>query len=349
MLQDNLSVTLEQSIKEFYQWRNITAIDKISVGLINATWKVVADNREYILQKMNTHVFQQPNYIDENYRCIEQYVNQRAPHKIFPYLISGKGGATLYMHPEAVCRVITYIPHTHTICVVSSAEEAFEVSYQFGAFTQLCNGIDVKKIHVVIPHFHDLIYRYQQFKEALSHTSPRIKIAEKEISFLLEKEVIVKKFTHFIQHPSAFMRITHHDTKISNALLNQDNKGVCVIDLDTVMPGYFISDVGDMMRTYLSPVSEEEADFSKIYIRKDILLAIQEGYLSAMQPATLTPFEKEWFLFSGECIIYMQALRFLTDYLKYDIYYGEKYPHHNFVRAQNQITLLNLYQKTIVC
>ena len=123
-------------------------------------------------------------------------------------------------------------------------------------------------------------------------------------------------------------------------LFNNNDKGLCVIDLDTVMPGYFISDVGDMIRTYLSPVSEEEKDFSKIQIRDEYFKAIAEGYLTEMNDE-LTATEKEHFVYAGKFMIYMQALRFLTDYLNDDIYYGSKYEGHNFIRANNQLTLLN--------
>ncbi|MEZ5027700.1 MAG: hypothetical protein R2765_02815 [Ferruginibacter sp.] len=122
-------------------------------------------------------------------------------------------------------------------------------------------------------------------------------------------------------------------------MFDEAGKGLCVIDLDTVMPGYFISDVGDMMRTYLSPVSEEEKDFRKINIRDDFYEAIVKGYYRQMKDE-LTQTEKKYFFYSGTFMIYMQAIRFLTDYLNNDIYYGAKYPGHNLVRAGNQAVLL---------
>ncbi len=112
-----------------------------------------------------------------------------------------------------------------------------------------------------------------------------------------------------------------------------------MIDLDTVMPGYFISDLGDMMRTYLSPVSEEEKNVDKIQVREDYYKAILEGYLSEMKPV-FSDAELEHLFFAGQFMIYMQALRFLTDHLLGDTYYGAAYPGHNFVRATNQLTLL---------
>jgi argonaute-like protein implicated in RNA metabolism and viral defense len=122
-------------------------------------------------------------------------------------------------------------------------------------------------------------------------------------------------------------------------LFDANNKGVCVIDLDTVMPGYFLSDVGDMIRTYITTVSEEESDFSKIVIQQDFLQAIKKGYYHYME-VELTEFEKQHFLFAGEMMIYMQAIRFLTDYFNDDKYYKINYPEQNLVRAKNQMYLL---------
>lgn len=126
--------------------------------------------------------------------------------------------------------------------------------------------------------------------------------------------------------------------------MKDHEKGICVIDLDTVMPGYFISDVGDMMRTYLSPVNEEETDFSKIQIRAEYYNAVVNGYLSEME-TELTGSEKEQLHFAGKFMIYMQALRFLTDYLMNDVYYGAAYPKHNLNRLLNQIQLLNRFME----
>ena len=112
-----------------------------------------------------------------------------------------------------------------------------------------------------------------------------------------------------------------------------------MIDLDTIMPGYFISDVGDMMRTYLPTVSEEEKDFSKIEVRHKFYQAIVNGYANEMQ-TELSEDEGNYFFYAGVFMIYMQALRFLTDYINNDVYYGARYPNHNFVRAGNQIMLL---------
>jgi aminoglycoside phosphotransferase (APT) family kinase protein len=171
----------------------------------------------------------------------------------------------------------------------------------------------------------------------------RIREASGLIQSAREHYRIVETYAKIRQDPDFHLRVTHHDTKISNVLFDAQGKGICVIDLDTVMPGHFISDVGDMMRTYLSPASEEEKDFSKLEVRPDFYRAIREGYLEEMG-GQMTLGEKRHFFFAGEFLIYMQALRFLTDYLDNDIYYGRSYENHNLVRAGNQLALLRAYQ-----
>ncbi len=203
-----------------------------------------------------------------------------------------------------------------------------------------------------LPQFHDLSLRYEQFLEALTHgNKERIIESDELIKILIENAHIAKEYENIKINPEFKFRVTHHDTKISNVLFDGDDKGLCVIDLDTIMSGYFINDVGDMMRTYLSPVSEEETDFSKIEVRDAFYKAIVKGYFDEMKDE-LTDTEKQYFFYAGQFMIYMQALRFLTDYLNNDVYYGAKYPKHNFNRAKNQIVLLqklvekkSLYEK----
>jgi Ser/Thr protein kinase RdoA (MazF antagonist) len=183
--------------------------------------------------------------------------------------------------------------------------------------------------------------RYKQFERSVSTAGKeRLTNAATYIDALVFYKGIADEYENILVNPFFKKRVTHHDTKISNVLFDSNNKGLCVIDLDTVMPGYFISDVGDMMRTYLSPAGEEETDFSKINIREEYFEAIANGYLSEMQDE-LTDTEKDHFIYAGKFMIYMQALRFMADYLNNDIYYGAKYETHNLNRAINQITLLN--------
>jgi Ser/Thr protein kinase RdoA (MazF antagonist) len=208
-------------------------------------------------------------------------------------------------------------------------------------FTKLLGGLDVSRLKITLPEFHNLSLRYQQFEKALLNGNPeRIYESAESIRIIRENRNIVTVYESIMRNPEFRLRAIHHDTKISNVLFNENDRGICVIDLDTLMPGSFISDLGDMLRTYVSPVSEEEADFSKIKFREEYFDAIIDGYLGELRDE-LTDTEKEHVVYAGKFMIYMQAIRFLTDHLNNDSYYGARYEGHNFLRANNQLTLLH--------
>ena len=207
----------------------------------------------------------------------------------------------------------------------------------------MVNNYDATKLKPTIPDFHNLILRYSQFNTAIDNATPkRLHMAQNDIKVAISYNNIVKIYKSLVNNRLVDYRTVHHDTKLNNVLFDDSGNAICIVDLDTIMPGYYISDVGDMMRTYLSPVDEEERDFSKIVIRPEIFEAIHGGYMREMANL-LTDYEKSIFIFSGKFIIYMQSLRFLTDYLNNDIYYGARYPDHNLTRAQNQLVLLEKY------
>jgi Ser/Thr protein kinase RdoA (MazF antagonist) len=230
--------------------------------------------------------------------------------------------------------------------VLTNADQAKEAAHQFGKFTASLSEFPIEALIVTIPHFHDLALRYHQFEQALIHgDTKRMDTAKDAIQFLQSHQSYVKKWLDFTSNKEAHLRVTHHDTKISNVLFKDEN-AICVIDLDTTMPGYFISDIGDMCRTYLCPVNEACQDLSQIKIIPERWTAIQNGYLEAMWEF-LTSFEKDHFAFSGQCIIYMQALRFITDYLQLDQYYKIDRPSQNLDRTLNQNQLLIEFNKII--
>ena len=207
---------------------------------------------------------------------------------------------------------------------------------------KLC-GFNVGLLHTIIPDFHNLSLRYDQFLQSVQRAGKyRKKQADELITYLDSQKDIVDIYKRIQENPLFRLRVTHHDTKISNVLFDDHNKGLCVIDLDTVMPGYFISDVGDMLRTYLSPANEEAQDMTTINVREEIFQAIAQGYLGELKNE-LTISEKGHFVYSGKYMIYMQALRFLTDHLNDDVYYGARYEGHNLMRAQNQAVLLQKF------
>jgi Ser/Thr protein kinase RdoA (MazF antagonist) len=319
------------------------AVQVFGTGLINHTWKIRSEEKNYILQRINEQVFTNPNAIASNIQSVNIYLQQNSPEYFFVTPVVTLSGALMVHVTEAgggYYRLFPFVNGSHSKDVVQNAGQAFEAAVQFGRFTRLLSGFDAEKIHITLPSFHDLGLRYVQFEDALKTGSQERVIESKDlISSIQNQKGIVDEFTFIQMNPSFKKRVTHHDTKISNVLFDSSDKSICVIDLDTLMPGYFISDVGDMMRTYLPTVSEEEKDFSKIEVRNDVYKAIVTGYYSEMGDE-LSDVEKGYFFYAAKFMIYMQALRFLTDHINNDVYYGAKYPGHNFVRAGNQLTLL---------
>lgn len=313
----------------------------LTSGLINNTWKVSSGKKEYIVQRINDQVFRKPLEVASNIRMIDAYLKEHSPGYLFVSPVRNLDGDDIYFQEGAgYFRIFPFIKGSHTINTVSSPGEAFQAALQFGKFTRLLSGFEARLLHFTIPDFHNLTLRFRQFGTALKQGDPeRIKQSANLISEIQNQAGILELFEKIQKNTNFRQRVTHHDTKISNVLFDEQGKGLCVIDLDTVMPGYFISDVGDMMRTYLSPANEEEKDFSKIEVREDFFKAIANGYLSSMGDE-LTADEQAMILYSGSFLIYMQAIRFLTDHLNRDIYYGARYEDHNFVRAGNQLVLL---------
>ena len=315
-------------------------------GLINRTWKVqIKDSGEsYILQNINNNVFKKPDDIGFNIRSISNYLQKHHPDYLFMSPIKTISGKEMHKDPKTgYYRVFPFLKNSISYDTIDSPLLAREAAQQFGLFTKLLSGFDVQKLKITLPAFHDLSLRYKQFLQALENgNQQRINQSQELINWLLEQKNIVETYELIVKENKIKTRVTHHDTKCSNVLFDENNKGLCVIDLDTVMPGHFISDVGDIMRTYLSPANEEEKDFSKIEIRIEYFKAIAEGYLSVMKEK-LNATEIKYFVYAGKFLMYMQAIRFLTDHLNNDIYYGAKYESHNLIRAKNQSVLLQKY------
>jgi len=313
-------------------------------GLIHRTWLLRSGGTgDFILQQVNEKVFRQPGDIAHNIRVIGNFLAHEHPGTVFPTPLRTLDEQEYSRAGGGYFRIFPFIMGTHTVDTCTRPEQAFEAARQFGRFTASLEGLRMDMLRHTIPGFHDLALRFRQFHEALENADAgRLEETRDGIRFLMDHQGIADRYESIRKDPAFRLRVTHHDTKISNVLLDDQGRGVCVIDLDTVMPGYFFSDLGDMMRTYLSPVSEEERDFGQLAIRPEYFEAIVSGYSEAMR-GVLTGGENAAFFYAGEFMIYMQALRFLTDHLNHDRYYVAAYPGHNLVRGMNQVRLLERY------
>jgi Ser/Thr protein kinase RdoA (MazF antagonist) len=334
---------IEQVLNEYGFQADQVSYKPFGTGHINSTWLISIQNstEQYILQSINRNVFKEPEIIAANVKKLSDYLKKHNPDYLFVGAIPSRNGSEMAYVGDIYWRLTKFIENSVSFDTLSDPEQAYEAAVQFGRLNRLLADFDASQLKETIPGFHDLGLRYRQFAEAYENTSESLKQkAATEIQKAKHYSFILDYFNSFKNSIDFPNRAMHHDTKISNMLFDKDTmKGICVIDLDTMMSGKFISDLGDMMRTYLCAFSENEPDTDKIFIRIEYFQAIIRGYLHEMG-SILTAVEKDLILFSGKYLIYMQAIRFLSDFLNGSIYYPISYPEQNLDRARNQFKLL---------
>jgi Ser/Thr protein kinase RdoA (MazF antagonist) len=323
-------------------------IKPLGNGHINQTY-LLDGPVKFVLQRINTKVFTCPEIIASNLKYAALHLSKNFPGYIFLNAIKTKSGEDM-MYDEAghPWRLFPYISNTITLESVSTPDEAYEAARGFAALTRKLDGVAMEKFYPTIDRFQDLTWRYEQLQEAIRNAGEERKLeAETLIEQALSFSYLVDEYVELIQSGKLKLRVVHNDTKINNILFDsRSNKAVAVIDLDTLMPGYFIYDLGDMVRTFVSPVSEEEPDLTKVVFRFPFYQRMLEGYLSEMGDC-LTDAEQEAIPFAGMMMTYIMAIRFLADYLNGDIYYHTVYPGQNLVRASNQLKLLALIKQNV--
>lgn len=328
---------------------SIQNILPLGSGHIHDTYKVITTESQYVLQKFNHSVFTQPEKVAENIKAVAQHLkdklvksnvsdfwrNYLAPLRLL------RNGGTLLAYQGAYWRMFPYIQHSYELQIIENSTQAYEVARTVARFQAMLSDLPVERLHTTLPDFHHLPKRYAQFQQALRNASPAREKMAKQAIFQL------KSYRAFIQQDPVFqeeiflpIRVTHNDTKVNNVLLDTTtHQGLCMIDLDTVMPGYVIHDFGDMVRTFCSPVDENSQELEKVLIRKPIFEALCKGYLEEAS-AFLTEREIAYLLHGGKQMILITATRFLTDFLAGDVYYKTQYEGHNLARAMNQLKLL---------
>lgn len=323
------------------------AIERIGSGHIHITFKL-SGSPSYVLQRVNKNVFKQPELIAANLRHAASHLKSAAPGYLFLTAHPSLAGKDMEYDNEGYpWRLFPYLPNTVTVDSVADNRQAREAASGFARLTRYLDGVDMRVFRETIPNFHDLSLRKAQFEEALRAAGDRAKAAESEIQTCQAYYPLVNRYRTLIDSQSIRQRVVHNDTKINNVLFDHETgKTVAVIDLDTLMPGYFIYDLGDMVRTFVSPVSEEERDLSVIRFRKPVYDALVEGYLSEMGPV-MSDGEMRAIPFAGKMMTYIMALRFLADYLRGNTYYHITYPEQNLVRAANQLRLLDLLMENL--
>lgn len=306
-------------------------------GHINRTYLVTTDRCRYILQRMNTSVFRDPDGLMKNICAVTEYLRGRGKETL--EVIPTTDGAP-YLAGTGCYRVYRFIEHTVSRQTVDSPDTFRRVGYAFGEFQGDLAGFDARILTETIPHFHDTPKRYRDFLTAYEADAlGRSRTAGPEIAFVLAHKDTYGTITDALADGSLPLRVTHNDTKLNNILLDETTGAArAIIDLDTVMPGSLLYDFGDSIRFGASSAAEDEKNLDLVHFVPLLFAAYAEGYLGAVR-ASITDRELALlptgaYMMTVEC-----GMRFLADYLSGDTYFATKYPEHNLVRARTQFRL----------
>jgi Ser/Thr protein kinase RdoA (MazF antagonist) len=321
-------------------------------GYINDTYlgryQVRSGEGKFIHQRINHHVFREPEKVMENIERVTGYAREQIqaaggdPDRETLTLIPTRDGRSFIRTPAGeYWRTYTFISGAHTFEVASNLNQVYSAAKAFGSFQKLLDRLPGPRLHETIPNFHHTIKRFDTFMKALeADPANRAHTVRKEIDFILRREgdagVVIDRLARGILPE----RITHNDTKLNNVMIDdQSGEGICVIDLDTVMPGSSLYDFGDLIRMGTATAAEDERDLSKVGVDLRLFEELARGYLDATRDLLL-PAEIDLLVFGGRLITYEQAIRFLGDYLNGDVYYKIQREHHNLDRARTQIKML---------
>ena len=258
------------------------------------------------------------------------------------HLIETTDGGNMYRDEQDRCwRVYDFITDALTRDRVETAEQFRQVGAAFGEFQRMLFDFPAAELYETIPHFHDTRKRFETFRQAVAtDRAGRVKDLAPEISFFLNREEMMSSIVVAIERGELPLRVTHNDTKTNNVMLDtQSGMALCVIDLDTVMPGSALYDYGDALRFGASSAAEDEPDLSKIWLDMDYFRAFTDGFVPQVRQA-LTDAELKLLPLGLKVITCELAMRFLTDYIDGDLYFKIRYPEHNLVRTRAQMRLL---------
>lgn len=325
--------------------------EPLGSGHIHHTYKIETAEKEkdnYILQRLNSNVFKNIPGLQENIERVTSHIRQKL-HGIpgsdvkrgCLTLIPSKNGKTWIVDKSGdFWRMYIYIPDHRSYDLVDSTGKAFEGGKAIGRFQAMLSDLPGKPLNETIPFFHNIEKRLETFSRTVTaNPVNRAGKVKEEIRFVLEKAEKMKIILQLGRDGKIPLRITHNDTKFNNVLLDENDKALCLIDLDTVMPGYVHYDFGDAIRTAANTAAEDEEDLSKINMDMQLYKAYAEGYLSETAN-TLNLYEKQYLAFAPQLITYTMGVRFLTDYIDGDNYYKIHHIHHNLQRARAQFRLV---------
>jgi hypothetical protein len=348
-------------IHQFAIYGEFESVEPFGSGHINDTfrsrWNQAGTRVRYTHQRINEQVFAHPGEVMENIERVTRHIAENLrraasrpdgktgaidlSRRVLTVVPSRDGKPWVRDAEGGWWRTYLFIEGTYSLDLITSTDAARVLGRSIGRFQKQLADLGGPRLHETIPDFHNMESRYQRFYEAMEKDAfGRLREAGPETAFMQENEERGVILSRALKDGSLPERICHNDTKMNNILLDdKDNQPRCVVDLDTVMPGTCLFDVGDLIRTVTVTAEEDERDLGKVEFDPAYFEALLDGYLSEGRDF-LVPKEKEWLAESGRTITQIMALRFLTDYLEGDHYYRIARPGHNLDRCRNQIALI---------
>ena len=330
---------------------NIASVHPFGSGHINDTYRIInsdADGADYLLQRVNHHVFQDVPALMQNLQHVTDHLKKKLAlkpnadtEKEVLTIIPTKDGRPYLQDEEGnYWRMFLFLKDTRSYDQVETPKQAYEGGKAFGRFQALLADLDTGLITDTIPDFHHIESRLAKLKQAVEANSEgRAQRVIMEIIFIKQRVPEMSELLALGKAGIIPQRIVHNDTKFNNVLLNNKDKAQCVIDLDTVMPGYVAYDFGDSIRTIINTAAEDEAEVKKIDLNIPLFEAYTQGYLKEAN-GFLTKAEVDSLMKGVLLLPYMQAVRFLTDYLEGDHYFKIHSPDHNLQRTRAQLALV---------
>lgn len=317
-------------------------------GHINDTYLIKTSKREYILQRINGDVFKKPAEVMDNIVAVTNYLRKEIekaggnPDRETLTVVPAKDGLYYHISEQGdLFRVYLFVGDTITYQKVESPELFYRIAKSFGKFQNMLKDFPAEQLNETIVNFHNTVSRYRDFKAAVQNDAmQRAKDVAEEIQFVLDREKDASVVLDAIAEGSVPLRVTHNDTKLNNILVDKETgEGICVIDLDTVMPGSMLYDFGDSIRFGASTAAEDEKDLDKVWMDLELFEQYVKGYMETLGNS-MTEKEIELLPFSAKLLTLECGSRFLADYLNGDTYFRTHYPGQNLDRARTQFKLV---------
>lgn len=348
------SRSLEDAVYAFGFGQKCSYVKPFGEGHINETYAVYmqeedgSDVPQYVLQRLNINVFKNPSQVMENIFGVTEFLREvireeggDVDRETLSY-IKTKSGETYFEDAQGQpWRCLHFISNSVCYQTVEEPDQFYQSAKSFGHFLKQLGNYPAESLHETIPQFHDTVKRFRDFAKAVKKdVKNRSRSCKKEIAFALEREEDCGVLMEQLNKGLLPLRVTHNDTKLNNILFDSDtDKGLCIIDLDTIMPGLAANDFGDSIRFGASTAEEDEKDLEKVHFDIHLYELYVKGYLE-MAKDVLTPAEIESLPWGARLMTLECGMRFLTDYLQGDVYFKTAYPEHNLVRARTQFKLV---------